>query len=82
MYSYHGESEPEKEPVPESVVIDTEELAVEPKTSTDDLGRENPAATFILKVQETHQLPQSTMNMMLKEIDSLYQVRWIDIDIN
>ena len=68
MYSYHGESELEKEPVPEpseSVVIDTEdmldeeELAVEP---ADDFGRENlqhAAAIFILKVQETHQLPRT-----------------------
>ena len=32
------------------------------------------AATFILKIHETHQLPQSTMDTTLKELDSLYQV--------
>lgn len=32
------------------------------------------AATFILKVQEKHQIPQSTMESIIKEVNSLYQV--------
>ena len=32
------------------------------------------AATFILKVQEKHRIPQSTMESIIKEVDSLYQV--------
>ena len=32
------------------------------------------AATFILNVQENHRLPQSTMENIIKEVDSLYQV--------
>lgn len=32
------------------------------------------AATFILEVQEKHCLPQSTMENIIKEVDSLYQV--------
>jgi len=89
MYSHHCESEPQKQPVPgpsESVVLDPEdtfsdkELAFEPEASPtpDDFGcayLQHAAATFILKVQETHQLPQTTMDIILKEIDSLYQVR-------
>lgn len=33
------------------------------------------AATFILKVQEKHRIPQSTMESIIKEVDSLYQVK-------
>ena len=32
------------------------------------------AATFTLKIHETHQLPQSTMDTILKELDNLHQV--------
>lgn len=91
MYSHHCENEPQKQPVPgpsASVVLDPEdifndeELAFEPAASPDDFGcanLEHAAATFILKVQETHQLPQTTMDIILKEIDSLYQVRKMGI---
>lgn len=34
------------------------------------------AATFILNVQEKHRIPQSTMERIIKEVDSLYQV-WV-----
>ena len=32
------------------------------------------AATFLIKVQESHGLPQSTIKNMIKEIQSLYEV--------
>lgn len=32
------------------------------------------AATFILQVQEKHNIPQSTMEKVIKEVDSFYQV--------
>ena len=34
------------------------------------------AATFILKVQEKNNIPQSTMEKVIKEVDSLYQVNF------
>lgn len=93
MYSHHCVSEPQKQPVrgpSESVVLDPEEtfndeeLAFEPEASPtpDDFecaNLQHASATFILKVQETHQLPQTTMDIILKEIDSLYQVRKMGI---
>ena len=91
MYSHHCESEPQKQPVPgpsESVVLDPEdtfndeELAFEPEASPDNFACANlqhAATTFILQVQETHQLPQTTMDIIVKEIDSIYQVRKMGI---
>ena len=93
MYSHHGESEPQKqrvsgpaEPVllcPEDTFHEEpqEDLTLDLETSPDVSDLQCAAATFILKVQETQHLPQSTMDMILKEIDSLYQVRRLDIDL-
>ena len=45
-----------------------------PRDNMESANLQRAAATFILKIQETHQLPQSTMDTILKEVDSLYQV--------
>ncbi len=42
------------------------------RSAAEDLKR--AAATWILKVREKHMIPQSTIETILKDIDSLYEV--------
>lgn len=61
-----GSIEDDEEPE----VLDAVDTSIQNNTAS----LKRAAATFILKVQEMHRLPQSTMDSIIKEVDSLYQV--------
>jgi hypothetical protein len=65
LQSYDGDDSSEDDPPPDREPVD---YAAKLQQS---------AARFILEVQEKHRIPQSTMENIIKTVDSLYQVRTI-----
>ncbi len=84
VYEIHSDSEPIisitahiAEEVPEEVLSNEDEIH-EP-CDADKTSRMKAAAIWILKVQETYKLPQSTMEQLLKDVSGFFQDLLVDL---
>ena len=82
VYGFHGELESisiqTTSPILEDEQMDVPE-SVSSDNNIDDSCHKRTAATWILKVQEQHKLPQSTMEEILKDVTGLVQDLLIDL---
>lgn len=83
VYELHSETEPiimqTSTPVTEDIPVPTDdEPQDEPIVNTRD-SIKKCAAVWILKVQETYKLPQSTMELILKDVTGLFQDILVDL---
>ncbi len=73
-----GDSEPDQSVTTEEIEIDQgftcQQTVRKPQNIDYSAQIQKCAATFILKIQEMHRLPQNTMDTIIQEIESLYQV--------
>ena len=61
-------------------VDDTDDGIQDPLSSESHFSTiQKAAALWILKIRETHRIPQSVMESIIKDIESLYQVQCISI---
>ena len=78
MYEFHGELEPIITHLASPILDepehmdDSEDILVNQCLSGHHCERKRRAATWILKVQEQHELPQSTIEEILRDVTGLF----------